>query len=327
MSKQKVSIVSRIGVLIVGLLAIRGCLGLFSTPQANNGAISTVAETVASPAPSTVSGTKQVEVVFDKELDLISETTPVTVPYPQQAISENQPKAPGSNLKETLTVAVSPSQIPSSSLDSNQTKVEPKTSEVVVAPPTVAQQTPTTREWKSKDGKFKTNAVLEGFEGGKVRIKKLDGRTAEVAIEKLSVEDNDYLKDMIRVDPESTVILGKVVNIGLVNRLNVVDVEGKSIVIELDGIALPENPIPDSNPATFLSVNVLDKQCWFETRATVGTTLRAIVYCEGVNINAKMLAEGIGRYKPAVRIDKRLENAEQIAKANKRGVWGFAVGF
>lgn len=327
MNKQKVSIVSRIGVLIVGLLAIRGCLGLFSTPQANNGAMNTVSETVASSAPSTVSGTKQVEVAFDKELDLISETTPVTVPSPQQATSENQPKASGSNMKETLAVSVSPSQIPSSSLDFNQTTVEPNSSEVVIAPPTVAQQTPTTREWKSKDGKFKTNAVLEGFEGGKVRIKKLDGKTAEVALEKLSLEDNDYLKDMIRVDPESTVILGKVINIGLINRLSVVDESGKTILIELDGLALPENPTMGANPVTFLSTNLLDKYCWFETRKSNGSALRAVAYCDGININAKMLSEGIGRYQPALRIDQRLENAERIARAYKRGVWSESKGF
>jgi hypothetical protein len=50
------------------------------------------------------------------------------------------------------------------------------------------------RTWTASTGQFKTNARFGGMAGGKVKLIKKDGSTVRVPLEKLSAEDQQWIK-------------------------------------------------------------------------------------------------------------------------------------
>ncbi len=59
------------------------------------------------------------------------------------------------------------------------------------------------RAWTSHDGKHTTKAALVGFKTGQVLLKKEDGTTVDVPLEKLSEEDQKYVRRIAEDDPEA----------------------------------------------------------------------------------------------------------------------------
>ncbi|WP_254509899.1 SHD1 domain-containing protein [Anatilimnocola floriformis] len=61
------------------------------------------------------------------------------------------------------------------------------------APTETTASTPASRTWTSADGKFSVDATFAGQIGGKVKLKKLDGKTVELDAANLSQADQDWL--------------------------------------------------------------------------------------------------------------------------------------
>ncbi|GAA5877710.1 hypothetical protein JCM3774_006651 [Rhodotorula dairenensis] len=55
-----------------------------------------------------------------------------------------------------------------------------------------------TRVWKDRTGQFKVEAEFLGLNGNKIRLHKVNGVVIEVPVEKMSVEDTNYLKQLSR---------------------------------------------------------------------------------------------------------------------------------
>ncbi|MEM6799480.1 MAG: thioredoxin-like domain-containing protein [Planctomycetota bacterium] len=53
-----------------------------------------------------------------------------------------------------------------------------------------------TRTWKDASGRFEIEAEAVGVEGGRVRLRKADGKEITVPLERLSQEDRDYVREM-----------------------------------------------------------------------------------------------------------------------------------
>ena len=51
------------------------------------------------------------------------------------------------------------------------------------------------RMWSDRSGKFKVEAELVGVADGKVQLKRKDGQTVEVPLERLSDEDQKFIAD------------------------------------------------------------------------------------------------------------------------------------
>ncbi len=69
---------------------------------------------------------------------------------------------------------------------------------------------PTLRDWTSSSGAFHAGAKFAGLVEGQVQLNKAAGGQVLVPLDKLSVNDRKYIKELIRVDPTANVIIGKV---------------------------------------------------------------------------------------------------------------------
>ena len=115
------------------------------------------------------------------------------------------------------------------------------------------------REWKSKDNKFSTLGTIVDLIEEKVRIRKADGKTADVQIEKLSQEDHRYIKEAIKVDPKASISIGKVTKILTDNLIEFRDINGATSSVRLDGVnfsdasplAAPRSSSPRRRELTF----------------------------------------------------------------------------
>jgi thiol-disulfide isomerase/thioredoxin len=89
--------------------------------------------------------------------------------------------------------------------------LEPAVAELLKRPataPTASQTVSQSREWKDVSGKFSINAELVGLANGKVTLKKAGGTTINVPVERLSSQDQEWLRDQPagRGRPEREVI-------------------------------------------------------------------------------------------------------------------------
>ena len=58
------------------------------------------------------------------------------------------------------------------------------------------------RTWKSSNGKYSVEAELIGFEDGKVKLKKANGKVVKVPLESLSDADQKFVKEQYSKDDE-----------------------------------------------------------------------------------------------------------------------------
>lgn len=72
---------------------------------------------------------------------------------------------------------------------------------VAAQPATGAEEE--SRTWTSDDGKFTTEAAFAGFRAGKVTLRKVDGKTVDVPLGRLSEEDQIYVRKIAPDDPKS----------------------------------------------------------------------------------------------------------------------------
>src|SRR5690349_10635563 len=64
-----------------------------------------------------------------------------------------------------------------------------------------SQSTATVRKWSDTSGKYKVDAEFLGLKDGKVSLRKTDGNSIEVPLEKLSKADRDFVKSLEQGDP------------------------------------------------------------------------------------------------------------------------------
>ena len=65
------------------------------------------------------------------------------------------------------------------------------------------EELPAERTWTDVTGKYKTRATFAGFADGVVKLKRINGQFIEIAIEKLSGPDQDYVASATRSQPAS----------------------------------------------------------------------------------------------------------------------------
>ncbi len=283
------------------------------------------------PTPLPISST-QPEITSSSELSTLESNVPPNDGQPVVVKPKgNEPKAPNSLSTVESDRAASNDELQSQTVDSQlSTKTQPTfsaaTSNVpkstrIVEKYIAPNRSHHMREWTSKDGKSSTKATAISVSNGKVRLSKPDGKQVDTPIDKLSEVDRTYIRMFLQVDPDSEVIYGKVLDIGLVHRLTVKDIEGASHVVAFDGISFPTVSGEANSATEFLSKNVLDQFCWIELREPTSEPRAGVVYVDGRNINTEMLSQGLVRYDSKSRLDQRFEQAEAHGKASRNGVW------
>ncbi len=174
------------------------------------------------------------------------------------------------------------------------------------------------RQWKSKDNKFSTLGTIVELVEEKVRIRKADGKTADVPIAKLSSADHNYIKETIKVDPKANISMGKVTKILADNSIEFTDIDGAALSVRLGGLNFSEaSPSINQN----LSTSLLEHFCWIESTGVSGEGLSGVVFVHGTNVNLDLIAKGLVKYDPFTKPDPRFARAEKYADAKKLGVW------
>src|SRR5215471_17693698 len=155
------------------------------------------------------------------------EFQPVSAPAHPQLAQEQRPAEPS----QEVAAAVVPPVLPA---PAKAETPEFPWNPVSGAEPFVDRPSPTLREWTSSSGEFHTAAKFTGLVEGQVQLSKAAGGQVLVPLEKLSVNDRKYVKELIRVDPTANVIIGKVSRVQDMTTIVVVDDE-KNHVVLLDG--------------------------------------------------------------------------------------------
>jgi micrococcal nuclease len=170
---------------------------------------------------------------------------------------------------------------------------------------------------------FRTSARFVALTEGKVRLQKSDGTTVEVALDKLSIADRTYTKELIRVDPLATVMIGKVISVTDGDTITIVADDNQTYIFGLEGIDAPEIPQDFGVFAKeSLSAKLLGKSPWVEWRGKYKSGRRLVqVYLDGRNINLQMVGEGCAWHYTKQTTDRRLANAEFVARRQKNGLW------
>ena len=160
---------------------------------------------------------------------------------------------------------------------------------------------------------------MVGLVEEKVRIRKADGKTADVPIQRLSVVDHKYIKEIIKVDPVANVSLGKVTKVLKDNTIEFSDIDGAVLSVSLGGVNFKE---ATSSVSQHLHSTLLGHFCWIESKDTAGEGLSGVVYVNGTSVNLDLIAKGFAKYDPLSRLDPRFTRAEKFANATRLGVWG-----
>lgn len=104
----------------------------------------------------------------------------------------------------------------------------------------------------------------------------------------------------------------------------IVRADGKSLKVRLDGIDAPERRQAFGTAARDrLGDLVFGRTVTLKTKGTdrYGRTI-AVVFVDRMDINYKLVAEGLAWHYAAYSRDKALADAEKAARAGKRGLWG-----
>lgn len=182
---------------------------------------------------------------------------------------------------------------------------------------------PAAREWASASGKFRINGKLTGFSSGEVQLLKESGNSTNVSLEKLSAADRQYVKDILRVDKDAKVIIGKVIEIIDGDTITVLDEDKKQHKIRLEGIDAPEQSQAFGSAAKkTLSEKTFNTSPWVEWKGLDKyDRILGHVYHDGRHINLELVAEGYAWHHKEYSKDPRLANAEIVARRRRLGLW------
>lgn len=180
------------------------------------------------------------------------------------------------------------------------------------------------REWNSADGKFGAKAMLTGIQNASVVLKKPDGGIGKVEIKRLSAVDIDYINSVVLETKGRTLVFGTVLaGDSTSHGFNFDSIHGDRYQAKLEGIAFPKDDFQASELYRQFLELVHTKSGWIEVAdVDTGKPLNAILFVDGININLKLIADGLARYDDASDLGNRYHNAELIARQDKLGIWG-----
>lgn len=181
------------------------------------------------------------------------------------------------------------------------------------------------RTWTNQ---AKTKAVvgtLLGRQNGKFRIQRVDGGSFVTDPINLSVDDRAYATYATepRVNPESDVRIGKVVNIMDGDTIQVRTIGEENISVRLIGIDAPEKGQDFGDAAKdFLGNRIHEKTVRVEIIETDRYQRHlADVYAEDVWLNYELARNGYAWHYKKYSKDERIADAEQSAKSEGIGIW------
>jgi hypothetical protein len=180
------------------------------------------------------------------------------------------------------------------------------------------------REWNSADGKFGAKAMLTGIQNASVVLKKPDGGIGKVEIKRLSAADIDYINSVVLETKGRTLVFGTVLaGDSTSHGFNFDSIHGDRYQANLEGVAFPKDAFQASELYRQVLELVHTKSGWIEvTDVDTSKPLNAILFVDGVNINLRLIADGIARYDDTSNLGNRYHNAELIARQDKLGIWG-----
>lgn len=181
------------------------------------------------------------------------------------------------------------------------------------------------RIWSDATGQHEIAARLVAIKVGFALLEKADGSKLSVPLNKLSEADQIFALQVAakRVNPKAQVILAKVVNILDGDTLRVANAIESVKTIRLNGVDAPEKGQEFADEAIAWTKKLLGHEVRVEyTGKDRYNRLLGDVYDgDGRWINREIVADGLAwQYKDYSK-DERLAKAEDLARAQKLGVW------
>lgn len=185
----------------------------------------------------------------------------------------------------------------------------------------VAAQPPTaTRLWTDSTGKYQVSATYVGVADGQVTLRKENGQTVAVPLERLSRADQEF------VQSAASAIVGQVVGVSDGDTITVLDANKEQFKIRLEGIDTPEsNQAYGTRAKQALSDKVFGKRVhvvWKERDRY--KRILGWLYLDDRLINKEMVQEGWAWHYKQYSNDPELAHAEESARSSRKGLWADA---
>ncbi len=176
------------------------------------------------------------------------------------------------------------------------------------------------RAWTDATGRFSIQASFVDAQDAQVRLRKADGTTISIPLDRLSEADRQFVANAPKV------IQGEVVAIADGDTLTVLDAAKTQHKIRLEGIDTPEsNQAFGSVARKSLADKVFRESVHVEWREKdrYGRTL-GHVFLGNRWINKELVAEGMAWHYKEYNKDRGLAEAETQAKQKRVGLWADA---
>ena len=184
------------------------------------------------------------------------------------------------------------------------------------------------RVWQDDSGSYRVIADLKEANKQNVRLEKMDGSVATVPLERLSKSDRQYAEARrleMPLPDDATSLSGKVVSIADGDTITVL-LGKQQHKVRFDGVDAPEMGQAFSHSSKQYVASVCFGQ-------NVDVTLKGkdkygrwigIVMVGGVNLNEKLVEEGLAWHYTNYSDSERLAALESTAKSNEKGLWSEA---
>ncbi|HEY4313204.1 MAG TPA: thermonuclease family protein [Pirellulales bacterium] len=176
------------------------------------------------------------------------------------------------------------------------------------------------RSWSDATGKFHSEAELADFQNGVAYLKEANGRIVAVTLNRLSLDDRDYIGSTIsRVE----VLKGKAVGITDGDTLTLLDGQQHQVKIRLEGIDAPESHQAYGTLARkALAGKAFEKDVVVESHGQdkYGRTL-GHVFIGSRWINKELVQEGWAWHYREYSKSAVLADAESEARTKHAGLW------
>jgi endonuclease YncB( thermonuclease family) len=173
------------------------------------------------------------------------------------------------------------------------------------------------RTWTDDTGRFQIVAEYLGYVDGKVSLRKQDGQTVVVPVDRLSRSDQALVKSL------AAAIVGQVVGVTDGDTITVLDSSKTQHKIRLNGIDAPESSQAfGARAKQALSDKVFGKQVrvdWKERDRY--DRILGDVYVDDRHINVDMVQEGWAWHFKKYSSDENLAGTEVAARVARRGLW------
>lgn len=180
-----------------------------------------------------------------------------------------------------------------------------------------AQAPTATRFWSDSTGKFQVAASYVEASNGRVTLRKGNGQTIAVPLNRLSRDDQEFVRIV------ASAIVGQVVGVTDGDTVTVLDANNEQHKIRIEGIDAPESRQAYGTRAKqALSDKVFGKRIhvvWKERDRY--KRILGWVYVGDRLINKELLQEGWAWHYKQYSKDPDLANAEETARNSGKGLW------